>query len=202
MGRPNIQRHNAFEGTVRHMVRARTEGRRSVVRTLGAAAATAVLVLAAAACGNGGGGYGGGSPRPSPTGTESPGPTARSSAPQDRARAEAEVTGNWEKFFDPGTSLKDKAALLENGDKLRPLLQGFANDPRAGQVRAAVGSVTFTSATEADVTYTLTLKEQPVLPDASGTSVLQDGTWKVSVATLCALVSMDTGNGASKTPGC
>jgi polyisoprenoid-binding protein YceI len=81
-----------------------------------------------------------------------------------------------------------------------PVLQAFSGDARGGQVQAKVTKVEFTSATEADVTYTLTLKGATALPDASGSAVEQDGTWKVSAKTLCALVQL-SGN-ASPVPGC
>ena len=81
-----------------------------------------------------------------------------------------------------------------------PVLQAFSGDERGGQVQAKVTKVEFTSATGADVTYTLTLKGATALPDASGSAVEQDGTWKVSAKTLCALVQL-SGN-ASPIPGC
>lgn len=201
MGMSGGQSNNAGEGTVRHMVRTR---RIRHLRSTGAVAAAVALVLATAGCGDDG--DGGGSAQESPTASA---PAASSPAEEtqaeDRTQDEAEVTANWEKFFHPDTSLEDKTKLLENGDKLQPLVQGFADDPRVGQVQAKVSAVKFTSDTAASVTYTLTLKEQVVLPDASGKSVRQDGTWKVSVATLCSLVALDATSGASdapKPPGC
>ncbi|CAM5511041.1 hypothetical protein SVIOM74S_04884 [Streptomyces violarus] len=107
---------------------------------------------------------------------------------------------NWQKFFDPKTSTQDKQAVLENGDRMGPVLEAFSGDERGGQVQAKVTRIEFTSATEADVTYTLTLKGATALPDASGTAVEQDGTWKVSAKALCALVQL-SGN-ASPVPGC
>lgn len=125
--------------------------------------------------------------------------SASGTAPADVAAAEAMVKANWEKFFDPTTSLTDKAALLQNGDELVPVLQGFAQDPRVGQVKAQVTGVTFTSPTTATVTYSLSLQGNVVEPSASGQAVLDNGTWKVSRSTLCGLV---TQSGASALPGC
>ena len=56
--------------------------------------------------------------------------------------------------------------------------------------------------TAADVKYTLLLNGATALPDASGTAVEQDGTWKVSVNTLCALVQLSGNATASALPGC
>ena len=94
----------------------------------------------------------------------------------------------------------DLNIYLENGDQMAPVLQAFSSDKRGGQVQAEVNKVEFTSATEADVTYTLTLKGATVMPDAKGTAVEQDDVWKVSVKTLCGLVGL-SGN-ASPLPGC
>ncbi len=140
-------------------------------------------------------------PAPTPT-AERPTTSAPASAPADRAAAEREIKENWRKFFDPKTSLEDKQALLENGERMAPVLRAFSGDERGGQVQAEVSRVRFTSPTEADVTYTLSLKGAPVLPDASGTAVEQDGTWKVSAKSLCALVQMSGNGSASPIPGC
>lgn len=120
--------------------------------------------------------------------------------PEQRAAAEKEIRTNWKKFFDPGTPMKEKETVLEDGARMRPVLKSFSGDKRGGQVEATVTRIAFTSDTEADVTYGLALKGATVLPDAKGTSVEQGGTWKVSVKTLCALVQL-SGN-ASPGPGC
>ncbi|WP_233289194.1 hypothetical protein [Kitasatospora sp. MBT63] len=130
----------------------------------------------------------------------SPSPSATGSAPADVAGATTQVTTNWEKFFDPATSLADKSALLENGEQLVPVLQGFASDPRVGQVKAKVTDVAFTSPSSATVTYTLSLQDQVVQQDATGQAVLVNGTWKVSTSTLCGLVTL--AGSASAVPGC
>jgi hypothetical protein len=138
-------------------------------------------------------------PSPATTSTPSPTETSGASAPADPAAATAQIKQNWQTFFDPKTSLADKEKYLENGTALAPLLQGFAADPRVGQVSAVVSNVTFTSPTTATVTYSLSLQGTVVEPNATGKAVLQDGTWKVADATLCGLVAL-TGN--TKLPGC
>jgi len=164
-----------------------------------------VFVLAASltACSDDSGG-GSDSPPPSPTPeTTTSAPTSPSvSGPADKAAAEKEVKENWQKFFDPKTSTKEKQAVLENGDKMGPVLAAFSGDDRGGQVKAQVTKVQFTSPTEATVTYTLLLNGATALPDASGKAVEQDGTWKVSVTTLCALVQLSGNATASALPGC
>ncbi|MDG4864625.1 hypothetical protein P8605_41415 [Streptomyces sp. T-3] len=172
-------------------------------------AAVAVLMTgSAAACGDDSGG-GGDSPPPTPskeqtTSAPAPDPTssapAAGGAPKDAAKAEKEIKKNWEDFFDPKVKLKDKPALLENGDKMSEVIEGFSGDERGQQVTAEVVDVEFTSPEEAKITYALALKGATVLPKADGVAVLQDGTWKVSVKTLCGLIAMsgDTSPG----PGC
>lgn len=164
-----------------------------------------VFVLAASltACSDDSGG-GSDSPPPSPTPetTTSAPASPSASGPADKAAAEKEVKENWRKFFDPKTSTKDKQAVLENGDKMGPVLAAFSGDDRGGQVEAQVTKVEFTSPTEATVTYTLLLNGATALPDASGKAVEQDGTWKVSVTTLCALVQLSGNATASALPGC
>jgi hypothetical protein len=160
------------------------------------------LAVALTACSDDSGG-GSESPPPTPsvertTPSASPSP----SGPADAAAARREIRTNWEKFFDPKTSTKDKQAVLENGDEMGPVLRAFSGDQRGGQVQAKVTKVGFTEPTAADVTYTLMLNGATALPDASGTAVEQDGTWKVSVNTLCALVQLSGNATASALPGC
>lgn len=163
---------------------------------VGAAVAAAVLVLAAAltACSDSGGGS---SASPTPTAEQS-----TATAPADPAAAQQEIRQNWEKFFDPAVSAKDKLAVLENGEQMAPVLQGFNGDQRGQQVKSNVEKIEFTSPTGANVTYTLTLNGATALPNASGTAVEQNGTWKVSVKTLCALVQLSGNGSSSPVPGC
>ncbi|MFJ8635250.1 hypothetical protein [Streptomyces sp. NPDC093568] len=175
--------------------------RRGAHRGRGALLAAALLLTLApglVACSDDEGGGGDESP-PAPT-VERSGQSPSATAPADLGAAETEIKQNWQKFFDPKTSLEDKQTVLENGERMAPVLQAFSGDERGGQVQAQVSKIEFTSPTEANVTYDLTLKGATALPNASGTTVEQDGTWKVSAKTLCALVQL-SGNG-SPVPGC
>lgn len=161
-----------------------------------------VLIMALTACSDDSGG-GSESPPPTPSVERTtPSATPSPSGPADAAAAQREIKANWEKFFDPKTSAKDKQAVLENGDEMGPVLQAFSGDQRGGQVQAKVTEIKFTKPTAADVKYTLLLNGATALPDASGTAVEQDGTWKVSVNTLCALVQLSGNATASALPGC
>ncbi|KAB1150860.1 hypothetical protein F7R91_00235 [Streptomyces luteolifulvus] len=161
------------------------------------AALALFLAPALAACSDdNGGGSESTPPAPTPETTTS----APATAPADPAAAQQEIRQNWQKFFDPASSTQEKLAVLENGEQMGPVLQAFSGDQRGGQVQAKVTKVEFTGPTRATVTYTLTLKGATALPNASGTAVEQQGTWKVSVNTLCSLVQL-SGNG-SPAPGC
>ncbi|MGW4898586.1 hypothetical protein ACWEQL_41090 [Kitasatospora sp. NPDC004240] len=166
-----------------------------------------LLVAALAACGDDDGSTASPSPTAATTAatatatpTATATATAAGTAPADVAAATAEVTTNWEKFFSPQTTITEKAALLQNGDQLTPVLEGFAQDPRVGQVQADVTDVAFSSATDAVVTYSLSLQGNVVEPAATGQAVLDDGTWKVSRSTLCGLLAQ--AGGSSPIPGC
>ncbi|MEZ3182028.1 hypothetical protein KYY02_26170 [Streptomyces pimonensis] len=161
-----------------------------------AAALSLVLAPGLAACGGDGG------DSPSPTSSADGTTSAPVSAPADREAAEREIRRNWEKFFDPETPVDEKKQLLQNGELLGPVLEAFSGDNRVGQLQAKVTDVTFTSPTEADVRFTVALRGATALPDASGTSVDDGGTWKVSVKSLCALVQLSGDGSPPDIPGC
>ncbi|EPD61581.1 hypothetical protein HMPREF1211_04612 [Streptomyces sp. HGB0020] len=178
----------------------RGRGPRAAGRGTAALAALGlVLAPVLAACSDD---SGGGSESAPPTPSVERTTSAPATAPADPAAATKEIQENWKTFFDPATSTKDKQAVLENGDRMGPVMQAFSGDQRGGQVQAKVTKVEFTSADKANVTYDLTLKGATALPGATGTAVEQDGTWKVSVTTLCALVGMSGNASASALPGC
>jgi hypothetical protein len=174
------------------------------IRGTGAALAVALLI---ALCGcstdsrpDGSGGSAapkGRVPTASPTGTPAASASGGGAGPADEAAARARVTADWQKFFSSSTSPEDRTELLQGGKQLQLVVQAFAHDPRAEGSRATVSSVVFTSPTAADVTYDVAVRGRTVLPHAKGTSVLEHGTWKVSVTTLCALLGTG-GSGAPK----
>lgn len=116
--------------------------------------------------------------------------SAPATAPADPAAAEAEISANWAKLFADG----DPSAL-EDGEQLTEaigLLAALAPPPEVK--KAMVTEVTFTDAENADVTYDFLIDDKPVLPGATGTAVLDDGTWKVSRTTFCTLASLGSPN--------
>jgi ABC-type glycerol-3-phosphate transport system substrate-binding protein len=128
-----------------------------------------VAVLVLAACGGG--------HKTSP-------PTTNSTAAD-----QAQIRSAYAKFFSGQTSVSDRAAVLENGEKFKPVIQAFASNPLAKNVHVTVSSVTLQGRDKAKVVYTVKLGGA-ALPKQTGTAVRQNGTWKVGDASLCKLVSL------------
>jgi len=118
---------------------------------------------------------------------------APSSPGGGNSAAVAQITANWEKFFNSSTSASEKATLLQNGTTFEPVIQALINFPLASGLGAKVTSVTLKSATTATVKYNLTASGQGLLSGQTGTAVLQGGTWKVGDASLCALFRLIPG---------
>jgi hypothetical protein len=115
------------------------------------------------------------------------------------ATAKAEITANWEKFFQRGTTVDQRVALLQNGAALRQAVAQNAANPLQQQASAKVTNVTLTSPTTAAVTYDVYLNGKVALPNAQGMAVLEGGTWKVTQASFCSLISLSS---PGPVPGC
>ena len=103
--------------------------------------------------------------------------------------AVAEITTNWNAFFNPSTPNSKRVQLLQNGSQFTAAISAFAASPLAAAVTSKVDSVTLSSATTAKVKYDLSAMGATVATGASGTSVLQDGTWKVGDEVFCGLLT-------------
>jgi hypothetical protein len=110
------------------------------------------------------------------------------------ADAAAQITANWEKFFNASTPLAERVKLLQNGAALESAIKAFSSLPLASGIGAKVTHVTVNSATKATVTYDLTSSGgSALLSNQKGTSVYEDGTWKVGTASLCGLLTLIPG---------
>ena len=116
-----------------------------------------------------------------------------SSSSSGNSAAVAEITTNWEKFFNASTPLSQRVALLENGSSFSSAIDSFSKLPLAGGIGAKVTGVTVTSATMATVTYSIVSGSTTLLGGQTGTAVYQDGTWKVGDASLCNLFKLIPG---------
>ena len=102
--------------------------------------------------------------------------------------ATAQITANWEAFFNPATPNSKRVQLLENGAQFAAAINAFSASPLAQSVSSKVDSVSLTSSTKANVKYDLTAAGTSVASGQTGTSVLQDGTWKVGDDVFCGLL--------------
>lgn len=157
----------------------RNMARRVIVATVAVAA-----LLALAGCGgSSGAGSGGGSAGGSSS------PTAPPSA-QSTAAATAAISQAYQTFFSPSSSVAERADVLQDGQRFLPTIQQFVGVPLAKAASAKVTKVTLTDSTQAAVTYDISEGGNPVLPNASGQAVKQNGAWKVADSTLCGLISL------------
>jgi hypothetical protein len=103
----------------------------------------------------------------------------------------AEITANWEKFFNSSTPNSERVTLLQNGSAFAGAISGLIS--LVSNLGAKVTNVTLTSATTATVKYNLTASGSSLLNNQTGTAVLQNGVWKVGDASLCGLIKLVPG---------
>ena len=78
---------------------------------------------------------------------------------------EATIAANYVTFFDGTKPVADKVGLLENGQQYSKELETQAASPLGKMASVAVSSVTITSPTTADVTYSILVGGTPALPN-------------------------------------
>lgn len=109
----------------------------------------------------------------------------------NNSAAIAQVKSNWTAFFKGSTSGAKKVSVLQNGAQFASYIESQAKSSLGRSVSVKVKKVVVTSSTKAKVTYDILLNGTPQLTNASGTAVLQEGTWKVSDTSFCALLSLE-----------
>jgi hypothetical protein len=118
------------------------------------------------------------------------------------ASTRTKIKTDWITFFAGSTPVKQKIALLQNGQSFAGVIKSQASSPTiaplAKSVSATVAGVTLTSATKAKVRYSLDLGGKPALTGQTGIAVLQGGTWKVGDQSFCALLALEQ----TTAPGC
>ncbi|MDX6482049.1 MAG: hypothetical protein QOG85_2559 [Gaiellaceae bacterium] len=100
-----------------------------------------------------------------------------------------EIKAAYRNFFTTKTSLAQHVALLENGEKFKPLIRTFLDLPGANGVSATVSKVTMQGPDTAKVVYTVKVAGLS-FPDRPGYAVRQNGKWKVTDSTLCGLIAL------------
>jgi hypothetical protein len=172
------------------------------ISQLAAAGALAVLTVTLAACGGGS--------SPAPTGTSTPAGTSpaaasspaasatSSSSAGTNAAAAAAITANWEAFFSAKTPDSKREMLLQDGTQFASVIKSQSGSGLAALATAKVKNVTVNSATQATVKYEILVSGTPELKNQTGTAVLENGTWKVGLASFCGLLTIEN---AGKTSG-
>jgi hypothetical protein len=155
-----------------------------------------VLVAAMSACSSGGASSSSSSAPAATTSAAAPSSTAASAAASSAAGTSAgsssavsEITTNWDTFFNSSTPNSKRVQLLQNGSEFSASIAAFASSPLAAAVSSKVDSVTLDSSTKATVKYDLSAMGTTVATGATGSSVLQDGTWKVGDDVFCGLLT-------------
>ena len=169
-----------------------------LARRIAAPALGLALAATIAACSSSGSSSSAATGQPSsvvPASSSAPSSAAASSpGTGSTTAAAAQIKANWEKFFNASTPIPDKVKLLQNGTALESAIKAFASFPLASGIGAKVTNVTVNSATKAAVTYNLTSSDgSALLSNQKGTSVYQDGIWKVGDASLCGLLRLVPG---------
>src|SRR3954452_5095243 len=115
---------------------------------------------------------------------------------QSPTEAKAEITKVWQDFFNPAIPLEQKKDMVENYEQLKPILEEQKTNPQAQQIKTAVKDVTLQGDSNATVAYDIvsTQTNEPLLPNASGQAVRQDGKWKVTQQTFCSLIKLADAN--------
>ncbi len=129
--------------------------------------------------------------------------TATPSSGGSPASAAAQISANWQRFFSGSTSAAQKIALLQGGQRFAKTITAQAASPIGQGIQAQVKSVKVVSPTKAIVTYSILIAGKPVLKNATGQAVLQNGAWKVGSGSFQGLLALEnqSGTGASTSPG-
>ena len=156
-------------------------------RIILAPALALALAAAVAACSNSS------SSSSSSTGaTSAPASSASASSSSNNSAAVAQITTNWEKFFNASTPNSERVALLQNGNAFSGAISGLIS--LAPGLAANVTNVTVNSATSATVTYNLTAGGTSLFTSSqTGKAVYENGVWKVGDASLCSLLRLVPG---------
>lgn len=110
------------------------------------------------------------------------------------------IAANWTAFFDAKTPVPKRVGLLQDGSQFASIISSQAGSSLASEASAKVTKVAMVSATQANVTYSILVAGQSMLPNQAGVAVLQDGTWKVGVTSFCDLLTLENAGKTSSLP--
>jgi hypothetical protein len=115
---------------------------------------------------------------------------ATSSSSSAGTSATSQIKTNWVDFFSGKTSAPTKISLLQDGQKFASVINAQASTALATSATATVTAVVVESATTATVSYNIGVSGAS-LNNKTGTAVYEDGTWKVSDVSFCALLTLE-----------
>lgn len=128
---------------------------------------------------------------PAPSSVTSTSPTATKSSASALSPADvAEIKTAYVRFFSSKTSVADSVAVIQDGTAFKDTLAQQAKTDVAQTTSATVSTVVANSADKASVVFTILQAGTPVLPNANGFAVREDGRWKVAGATFCGLLAL------------
>jgi hypothetical protein len=136
----------------------------------------------------------------SPSSAPSSSAPASSASPASSSGASATIAKNWEAFFSAKTPVAKRVSLLQDGQTFQSIIKSQAGSGLAASATAKVTKVTMVSSTQAKVTYSILIGGQSALANQAGVAVLQDGTWKVGLASFCGLLAVENGGKTSGLP--
>ena len=146
------------------------------------------LAVALTACGSSG--------STTPKASNSP----STSAPVASGPATAQITTNWQAFFNAKTPEARRVQLLQNGQVFASIIKAQAGSSLASSATAKVTKVTVVSPAQAKVTYSILVGGTPELSNQAGVAVKQGGTWKVGDSSFCGLLALENGGSTSGLP--
>src|ERR1700684_3058865 len=129
-----------------------------------------------------------------------PSAPASSASPASSSGAASTIAANWATFFNAKTPVAKRVSLLQDGQTFQSIIKSQAGSGLAASDTAKVTKVTVVSSTQAKVTYSILIGGQSALAKQAGVAVLQDGTWKVGLASFCGLLALEHGGKASGPP--
>ena len=136
----------------------------------------------------------------SPSSAPSSSAPASSASPASSSGPASAIAANWAAFFNAKTPVAKRVSLLQDGQTFQSIIKSQAGSGLAASATAKVTKVTMVSSTQAKVTYSILIGGQSALANQAGVAVLQDGTWKVGLASFCGLLALENGGKTSGLP--
>jgi hypothetical protein len=132
---------------------------------------------------------------PSISPTTPPTLPAAGDPPSDPTSARDAVVAAFTQAWDGSSTVEARRAAMQGSDDLSTELDRArqGNEAMIASMRAIVGDVTFVTPDRAAVVFHVEFQAGLVQPTLLGYAVLDDGTWKVSRETVCAVLSTAAG---------